>query len=69
LALHANKVEELSSGLATIFQGGGKVKEGYFLSTITLEAAADYNLWFWHAAYGFSGALNESMCVDSVAAP
>jgi hypothetical protein len=28
------------------------------MSTITLEAAApDYNLWFWHAAYGFSGAL------------
>jgi hypothetical protein len=29
------------------------------MSTITLEAAADYNLWFWHAAYGFSGALND----------
>jgi hypothetical protein len=29
------------------------------MSTIVLEAAADYNLWFWHAAYGFSGALND----------
>ncbi len=30
------------------------------MSKITLlEAAADYNLWFWHAAYGFSGALND----------
>ncbi len=29
------------------------------MSTITLEAAADYNHWFWHAAYGFSGALND----------
>ena len=30
------------------------------MSTIVLEAACDYNLWFWHAAYGFSGALNDS---------
>jgi hypothetical protein len=30
------------------------------MSTIVLEqAAADYNLWFWHAAYSFSGALND----------
>ena len=28
-------------------------------STIVLEAACDYNLWFWHAAYGFSGSLND----------
>jgi hypothetical protein len=29
-------------------------------TTIVLEAAADYNLWwFWHAACGFSGALND----------
>ena len=29
------------------------------MSTIILEAACDYNLWFWHSAYGFSGALND----------
>jgi hypothetical protein len=29
------------------------------MATITLEAAVDYNLWFWHAAYGFSGCLND----------
>lgn len=28
-------------------------------SSIVLEAASDYNLWFWHAAYGFSGVLND----------
>ena len=30
------------------------------MATVTLEAACDYNLWFWHAAYGFSGALNDT---------
>lgn len=30
------------------------------MCTITLEAACDYNLWFWHAAYGYSGALNDA---------
>jgi hypothetical protein len=29
------------------------------MSTIVLVAAADYNLWFCHAACGFSGALND----------
>ena len=29
------------------------------MATIVLEAACDYNLWFWHTAYGFSGALND----------
>jgi Plant transposon protein len=27
--------------------------------TIVLEAIADYNLWFWHLSYGYSGALND----------
>lgn len=27
--------------------------------TIVLEAIADYNLWFWHAAYGHPGTLND----------
>ena len=28
-------------------------------STIVLEAASDYHLWFWHAAYGYAGTLND----------
>ena len=28
-------------------------------STIVLEAACDYHLWFWHAAYGYAGTLND----------
>jgi len=35
------------------FQG----KEG--VPTIVLEALSDYHLWFWHAAYGFAGTLND----------
>eukprot|EP00804_Cyclotella_cryptica_P000428 CCRYP_020672-RA/>CCRYP_020672-RA protein AED:0.50 eAED:-0.30 QI:0/-1/0/1/-1/1/1/0/299 len=31
-------------------------KEGY--ATIGLEAVADYDLWIWHSAFGFPGALN-----------
>jgi len=27
--------------------------------TIVLEAAADYNLWFWHATFGYPGSLND----------
>jgi Plant transposon protein len=27
--------------------------------TIVLEAAADYHLWFWHASYGYAGAMND----------
>jgi hypothetical protein len=27
--------------------------------TIVLEAIADYNLWFWHVSYGYSGAMND----------
>jgi hypothetical protein len=36
------------------FQGRDKGK-----STIILEAVADHCLWFWHASYGYSGALND----------
>lgn len=28
-------------------------------ATVVLEAVADHNLWFWHAAYGFTGSLND----------
>ena len=27
--------------------------------TIVLEAACDHHLWFWHAAYGYAGTLND----------
>ena len=27
--------------------------------TIVLEAIADYHMWFWHAAYGYAGTLND----------
>jgi hypothetical protein len=32
-------------------------KLGY--PTIVLEALADYNLWFWHVAFGFPGSMND----------
>jgi hypothetical protein len=32
-------------------------KQGH--PTIILEAVADYNLWFWHVAFGFPGSLND----------
>ncbi|CAJ1969827.1 unnamed protein product [Cylindrotheca closterium] len=38
-------------------QGSYKGKEGK--TTIVLEAASDYNRWFWHTAYGFTGAMND----------
>jgi hypothetical protein len=27
--------------------------------TILLEAISDYQLWFWHAAFGYAGTLND----------
>ena len=27
--------------------------------SIVLEAACDYNLWFWHASFGYPGTLND----------
>jgi len=38
-------------------QGAFMGKEG--CPTIVLEAMADFNLWIWHAAFGFSGSLND----------
>jgi hypothetical protein len=26
---------------------------------ISIEAVLDHNLWFWHAAFGFPGILND----------
>lgn len=28
--------------------------------TIVLEAICDYHMWFWHAAYGYAGCLNDT---------
>lgn len=39
------------------WQGSYKGKEG--VPTIVLEACCDYNLWFWHAAHGFPGTMND----------
>jgi hypothetical protein len=32
--------------------------------TIIIEAACDYNLWFWHASVGYPGALNDINVFD-----
>jgi len=39
------------------FQGAFQGKEG--VPSLVLEAMADYNLWIWHAVFGFAGALND----------
>jgi hypothetical protein len=41
----------------TAWKGQFKGKEKH--CTIVLEAACDHHLWFWHAAYGFAGTLND----------
>jgi len=38
-------------------QGAFTGKEG--CPTIVLEAMGDFNLWIWHAAFGFAGGLND----------
>ena len=48
-----------------------KVWQGQFVCgkighpTIVLEGLADYNLWFWHAAFGFPGSMNSINIWDS----
>jgi len=32
-------------------------KEG--MPTLVLEAMSDFNLWIWHASFGFAGVLND----------
>lgn len=39
------------------WQGGFKGAKGK--PSIVLEAACDYNLWFWHASYGYAGTNND----------
>ena len=39
------------------WQGSFQGKEGK--PSIVLEAIGDYNLWFWHASYGYAGTMND----------
>jgi Plant transposon protein len=39
------------------WQGALQEKEG--VSTIVLEAVADFNLWIWHASFGYAGSIND----------
>jgi hypothetical protein len=51
-------LEKLSNGL----QGSYKGKEKK--PSIVLEALSDYHLWFWHAAYGYAGTMNDISIFD-----
>ena len=44
------------------YQGAYQGKEKF--SILVLEAIADYNLWFWHAAFGFVGSCNDINILD-----
>ena len=44
------------------YQGAYQGKEKF--STLVLEAITDYNLLFWHAAFGFMGSCNDINILD-----
>ena len=44
------------------YQGAYQGKEKF--STLVLEAIANHNLWFWHAAFGFVGSCNGINILD-----
>lgn len=44
------------------WQGSYKGKEKK--PSIVLEAISDYHMWFWHAAYGYAGTLNDKSILD-----
>ena len=46
----------------TAWQGSYKGKEK--TCTIVLEALCDYQLWFWHAAFGYAGTMNDSTILN-----
>jgi hypothetical protein len=41
----------------TALKGQYQGREKY--ATIALESIVDYNLWFWHASFGFLGTMND----------
>jgi hypothetical protein len=45
------------SACPVAWKGQFEGKEGY--PTLGLEAVVDHNLWIWHNAFGFAGALND----------
>lgn len=67
LHMHEHKVDGMFGSLDCMhthwkncpkaWQGQFQGKEGK--PTIVLEAACDYNLWFWHASYGYAGTMND----------
>jgi hypothetical protein len=69
LELHRRKHEGIAGMLGSIdcmhvrWKNCPKAYKGQFKgkskdATIVLEAACDYNLWFWHASFGHPGTLN-----------
>jgi hypothetical protein len=44
------------------WQGSYKGSKGK--PTVVLEAISDYNLWFWHASFGYCGTLNDKTIFD-----
>jgi hypothetical protein len=38
----------------------GSYKGNEKKASIVLEAISDYHMWFWHAGYGYAGALNDT---------
>ena len=44
------------------YQGAYQGKKRF--STLVLEAMTDHNLWFWHAAFGFTGSCNDIHILD-----
>ena len=41
----------------TALKGQYQGREKY--GSIALDSAVDYNLWFWHASFGFPGTMND----------
>ena len=44
------------------WQGNYKGKEK--VPSIVMEAISDYHMWFWHAAYGYAGTMNDKTILN-----